>query len=235
MIYLFEALTRKFQVRFKDRLTAGNILAEALKDTVKKEQITNVIVLGVPRGGVITADIVARKLSSPEFDIVIPRKLTDPDNKEQAIGAIMNDGTTYLDEQLISDSQISSEYLEKEKSDQIEEIKRRTSLFFGDAVPKEHNFENKIVILVDDGAATGATVIAAARSIRKRFRPKRLIIALPVAPKETVILLKQEADTIEVVTSPSSNFRSVGQYYQDFNPVADEQVREIMRNRGLLN
>jgi putative phosphoribosyl transferase len=74
-----------------------------------------------------------------------------------------------------------------------------------------------------------------ARSIRKRYRPKRLIIALPVAPKDTVILLKQEADTIEVVTSPSSNFRSVGQYYQDFNPVADEQVREIMRNRGLLN
>lgn len=79
-----------------------------MKNTVKKEQIPNVIVLGIPRGGVITADIVARKLSVAEFDIVIPRKLTDPDNKEQAIGAIMEDGTTYLDEQLISDFQISS-------------------------------------------------------------------------------------------------------------------------------
>lgn len=131
----------------------------------------------------------------------------------------MEDGTTYLDEQLIRDFQISSENLEKEKSHQIEEIKRRTSLFFGDAVTIEHNFENKIVVLVDDGAATGATIIAADRSIRKRFSPKRLIIALHVAPEDTVRLLKQEADTIEVVTSPSSFFHSVGQYYQDFNPI----------------
>ena len=214
-------------------MTAANILGEALKDTFKKEQIPNVVVLGIPRGGVVTADIVARKLSAPAFDIVIPRKLTDPDNKEQAIGGIMEDGTTYLDEQLIRDFQISSEYLEKEKSYQIEEIKRRTSLFLGDALTREHNFENKIVILVDDGAATGATVIAAARSIRKQFRPKRLIIALPIAPKDTVILLRQEADTIEVVISPSSYFHSVGQYYQDFNPVADGQVVAIIQNRSL--
>jgi putative phosphoribosyl transferase len=232
---LFEALTRKFQFRFKDRLTAANILGDALKDTVKKDQIPNVVILGIPRGGVITADIVARKLSAPKFDIIIARKLTDPDNKEQAIGAIMEDGTTYVDEELIRHFRISSEYLEKEKSHQIQEIKRRTSLFRGDALTNENNLENKIVILVDDGAATGATVIAAARSIRKKFRPKRLIIALPVAPKDTVKLLRQEADTVQVVTSPSSNFRSVGQYYQDFNQVADEQVREIMRNRGLLS
>jgi putative phosphoribosyl transferase len=126
--------------------------------------------------------------------------------QEQAIGAIMEDGTTYLDEQLILDFQISMEYMEKEKSHQLEEIKRRTSLFLGEATARDHTFENKIVILVDDGAATGATVITTGRSIRKRFRPKRLIIDLPVAPKDTVKLLKQEADTIEVLTSPSANF-----------------------------
>jgi putative phosphoribosyl transferase len=230
---LFEALTRSFQFRFKDRITAANILGEALKDTIKKEEIPNVIVVGIPRGGVLTADIVARKLFS-RFDIVIPRKLTDPDNKEQAIGAIMEDGATYLDEQLIRDFQISSEYLEKEKLFQLEEIKRRTSLFLGDALTREHYFEKKIVILVDEGAATGATIIAAARSIKKRFRPKRLIIALPVAPKDTVKLLKQEADRIEVVSSPSANFHSVGQYYQDFNPVSDGQVIKILQDRGLL-
>ncbi len=96
----------------------------------------------------------------------------------------------------------------------------------GGTCTSEDNFDDKIVILVDDGAATGATVIAAARSIRKRFRPRRLIIALPVAPKETVRLLKQEADLVEVVIRPSNYFHAVGQYYQDFNPVEDEQVKE---------
>ena len=99
---------------------------------------------------------------------------------------------------------------------------------FGGDTFREDNFDNKIVILVDDGAA----IIAAASSIRKRFRPMRLIIALLVAPKETVKLLKQEADVVEVITSPSNNFRSVGQYYQSFNPVEDEQVKEILRNRS---
>lgn len=206
-------------------------MGESLKDVVSKQEKSSLIVLGIPRGGVITADVVARKLSC-KFDIIIPRKLTDPDNKEQAIGAIMEDGTTYVDEGLINHLEISSEYLEKEKSYQIEEIKRRTASFVGGACASEDNFDDKIVILVDDGAATGATVIAAARSIKKRFRPKRLIIALPVAPKETVRLLKQEADLVEVVIRPSNYFHAVGQYYQDFSPVEDEQVKEILRNRS---
>jgi putative phosphoribosyl transferase len=113
-------------------------------------------------------------------------------------------------------------------------LKRRTALFLGNDVTR-HNFENKIVILVDDGAATGATIIAAARSIRKQFAIKRLIIALPIAPKNTIKLLRQEADTIEVVTSPSTHFHSVGQFYQDSNPVSDQHVMEILRNRGLLS
>ena len=94
-----------------------------------------------------------------------------------------------------------------------------------------YDINDKAVILVDDGAATGATIIVAARLIRKRFRPKRLIIALPVAPKDTVKLLKAEADIVEVVTSPSTHFYSVGQYYQDFKPVEDEQVKSILHNR----
>jgi predicted phosphoribosyltransferase len=93
---IFESIVSKFQFKFKDRVTAANILGESLKDKIKKqEEQRTAVVLGIPRGGVVTADIVAKKLSTENFDIVIPRKLTDTDNKEQAIGAIMEDGTTY--------------------------------------------------------------------------------------------------------------------------------------------
>jgi putative phosphoribosyl transferase len=128
---MFEKITNKFQFKFKDRVTAANILGESLKDKIKKqEEQRTAVVLGIPRGGVVTADIVAKKLSTDNFDIVIPRNLTDPDNKEQSIGAIMEDGTTtYLDKELISELSISEEYIEQEKAYQIQEIKRRSSLF----------------------------------------------------------------------------------------------------------
>ena len=234
---MFEKITNKFQFKFKDRVTAANILGESLKDKIKKqEEQQSAVVLGIPRGGVVTADIVAKKLSTDNFDIVIPRKLTDPDNKEQSIGAIMEDGTTYLDKELISELSIPDDYIEKEKAYQIQEIKRRSSLFRKQGLDYYSNKINgKVAILVDDGAATGATIIAAARWLKKNHNPKRLIIAIPVAPKDTVKLLKeQEVDVVEVITTPSSNFKSVGQFYHDFNPVADEQVIRIIRNRGLL-
>jgi putative phosphoribosyl transferase len=245
VIHIFEAISKKFQFKFKDRVYAANILGESLKDRVKKEdEQRNAVILGIPRGGVITADIIAKKLSTTNFDIIIPRKLTDPDNKEQSIGAIMEDGTAYIDQELINDLQISSEYLEKEKLEQIQEIKRKTSLYRKEK--DNHNgplLKDKTVILVDDGAASGATLIVAAKWIKKlhqqqqQNKPKRLIIAIPVAPKSTVNLLKEECDgaEVEVVTSPSSTFHSVGQYYQNFKPVEDEQVIKIMQERNLLS
>ncbi|MDQ6863448.1 MAG: phosphoribosyltransferase [Thermoproteota archaeon] len=233
---MFEAVTRKFQFRFKDRVTAANILSEALKDIIKKDQIPNVIILGIPRGGVITADVVARKLSC-KMDIIIPRKLTDPDNKEHAVGAVMEDGTTYLDEELVNQLYITKEYIETEKLHQVEEIKRRTKIYRGDTSSAAADYysylKDRTVILVDDGAATGATIIVAARSLKIRFNPQRLIIAVPVAPKDTVGLLKLESDVTEVVTTPSQ-FHSVGQYYKEFNPVSDEQVIKIMQDRTQL-
>jgi putative phosphoribosyl transferase len=226
-------MTKKFQFKFKDRVTAANILGQSLKDKIKKqEDQRNAIVLGIPRGGVITADIVAKKLSTYNFDIVIPRKLTDIDNKEQSIGAIMEDGTTYLDKELIDELSIPDDYIEKEKAYQIQEIKRRSSLYRRQGL--EYNIKDKTVILVDDGAATGATIIAAARWVKKRTRPKYLIIAIPVAPKDTVQRLKGECDAVEVITSPSSMFRSVSQYYQSFEPVLDDKVIGIMKARNLL-
>ena len=237
---MFEAISRRFQLKFKDRAAAGNILAEIIKDRLKKEKLEQCIVFGVPRGGVVTADTVVRRLSSSsanaavDFDIIIPRKLTDPDNKEQAIGAVMEDGTTYLDEELISMLQITPEYVEKEKAEQIQEIRRRNALYYSKTSINCHDhLKDRATILVDDGAATGATLIAAARWLRKKHTPKRLIIAVPVAPKDTIKLLRQESDAVEVVTDPSSIFKSVEQFYQDFKPVSDDKVMEILRTRNM--
>jgi len=166
---------------------------------------------------------------------VIPRKLTAPHNEELAIGAVMEDGTTYLNESVIQTLEISNEYIEKEIARQIEEIRRRTALYRKPGLDYKISAESTVVILADDGAATGATPIAAARWIRKNYTPKCLILAVPIATKDTVQMLEKEADIVEVITSPPlSQFKSVGQYYQDFNPVTDEQVMDIMHKRGLL-
>ena len=176
-------------------------------------------------------------MSSSLFDIIIPKKLCAPHSEELAIGAVMEDGTTYLNDILVKELEVSQEYIEKEKVDQILEIKRRSLLYRRkDYTAREvYNIINgKTVILADDGAATGATVIAAARWIKKTNNLRsRLIIAVPVAPKETLNLLKKEADSIEVITSPStSNFKSVEQYYQSFEPVTDQQVIQIMMRKS---
>ena len=234
---IFESISSKFQLKLRDRANAANILGQALKDVIKKEQERKgSIVLGIPRGGVIVGDIIARRLSC-EFDIIIPKKLRAPHSEELAIGAVMEDGTTYLNDTLVRELKVSQEYIEKEKAYQIQEIKRRSSLY-RNSQDRYKLRNNKYVILADDGAATGATVVAAARWIKKKNittnNPKRLIIAISVAPKETLNLLKNEADHVEVITSPSTyNFKSVGQYYQNFEPVTDEQVIDVMkRNRS---
>src|SRR4051812_835890 len=113
---MFESIINKFQLRFKDRVWAASLLAESLKDFMKKDRLTNddnIVILGIPRGGVITAKVIAEKLNAASsFDVVIPRKLAAPHNEELAIGAVMEDGTIYVDEALIKMLEIQSEYLE---------------------------------------------------------------------------------------------------------------------------
>lgn len=241
---LLDKIGGKFQLRLKDRVNAGNILGEALKDRIRKDQERrkNTIVLGIPRGGVVVADIVAKKLSC-KFDIVIPRKLGAPHNEEVAIGAVVEDGTTFLNEEIVNALAVSGEYIEQEKLRQIQEIKRRSLRYRSSQIGYELS-DKKNIILVDDGAATGATVIAAARWIRRTNRNnnnnalnKTLIVAVPVIPKDTLELIKKEGQVnhVETVTTPSnSNFKSVGQYYQSFDAVSDEQVIEIMKNHNLI-
>ncbi len=235
MLSLFDSLKNKFQLRFKNRVFAAKILAGALEDSLGKMKLDKkknaLLILGIPRGGVIVADIISSKLPyNCNFDIVIPRKLTAPHNNEIAIGAIMEDGTLFLNDELVNELEIDKEYIEKEKTRQLEEIKRRKSLYNN---PKEQGFDilNKIVILVDDGAASGATLIAAARWLRKQ-NPTKLIIAIPVTSKDTFEILKQECDMVVTgTTSSSSTFKTVSQYYQEFKPVDDEQVIEVCRRR----
>jgi len=237
---MFDSIKNKFQFRFKDRTYAAGVLAVALQDFLgnEKERTNNITVLGIPRGGVIVAHMVATKLKASNFDIVIPRKLRIPQNEEAAFGAIMGDGTVYIDDRIVKDLDIPYEYVEKEKNLQMQEIERRYAMYRNRKEQRQQSLENKInddddnaatIILVDDGAASGATVVVAARSIRKAFNSRKLIIALPVAPKQTVELLRREANHVEVVTAPSLFFNSVGQYYQNFEPVSDEWVIEIMQ------
>jgi putative phosphoribosyl transferase len=238
---LFDTLKNKFQLRFKNREFAAKILAGALEDSLKKLKLDkkkdSLLILGIPRGGVVIADIVMTKLPyNCEFDIFIPRKLTAPHNQEIAIGAIIssddsNDIVTYLNDELIRDLGIGNEYLEKEKLRQLDEIKRRKTLY-RNSKDKSLDITEKNVILVDDGAATGATLIVAARWLRRQ-NPCKLIIAIPVTSKDTSELLNKECDMVVTGTTPSASvFKTVGQYYQEFKPIEDEQVVEICKQRN---
>lgn len=212
-----------FHLRFKDRTSAGDMLSSVLSK-YKNPDRSGLVVLGIPRGGMPVADRIARKLVT-ELDIVVPVRLRAPDDPESTIGAIMQDGSMYLDSNAASTMKISNEYLELEKSWQEREVRRRLDLY---RRKFEYNIKDKTIILVDDGACTGATVIAAARWIRKQG-PRKLIIALPVASKAVMKLLNGEVDAVEVLRSPR-NFKAVGQFYQDFNDITDDQVIEIMKH-----
>jgi putative phosphoribosyl transferase len=217
-----------FQIKFKDRFAAGEILALTLSKY--KNDRDGVTVIGIARGGVLVADPIAEKLNA-DFDIIVPRKLRSPNDSENAIGAIMHDGSIYLDTSTLQlqNHNISNEYIDIEKLEQKKEMERRLSMYR--SYSKEYKIRDRTVILVDDGVATGATMIAAARWIRKQ-EPKRLVIAAPVAPKQIVKRLKEEADKIEVVRNPSG-FKAVEQFYQYFSAVSDEQIVQTAKRRFL--
>ncbi|HJU35462.1 MAG TPA: phosphoribosyltransferase family protein, partial [Nitrososphaera sp.] len=205
------------------RHAAGEILASILSRY--KIDGKSLIVIGIARGGVIVAAPIAKKLHS-ELDVIAPRKLRSPHNSEDAIGAIMHDGSLYLSiAALESEKDISSKYIDMEQLEQKREACRRLCVYRPHL--EEYVIKDRNVILVDDGIATGATMIAAARWIRNK-EPERLIIAAPVAPKPVVERLKNEADRIETIKNPSE-FIVVEQFYERFAPVSDDQIIEIVR------
>ena len=224
----------KFQLKIKNRESAGNILAETLKDVLKKDARQDIIVIGLPRGGFVMAEIISTKLSC-SLDMVISKRLRAPHNEEMAIGAVVEDGTTYLNKSLIEELNISDEYINNEISYQLQEIKRLANMYYQGKETlmdrKDNNINDKTIVIVDDGAATGSTIMATVRSLRKTHNPKRIIVAIAISPRSTVDLLKNEdIDHVEVITSPVDNdFGSIEQFYQNFSQVSDIQVLDIIR------
>jgi predicted phosphoribosyltransferase len=221
---------RSFHIKFKDRTSAGEILANVLADYFKKEKRAPITVLTIPRGGVTVGDAIASKFNQCEFDIVVPRKLGAPNNPELAIGAVMQDRTAYLNGRVIQTLQVSAEYVESEIDRQVQEIQRRISLYR--PASKPYNIAGRSVVVVDDGIATGATVMVVIKWIKK-YDPASVLVAVPVAPEDTVAELTRVGAKVEVITTPSS-FGSVGQFYDNFNQVTDEEVKEVARKWGLL-
>jgi putative phosphoribosyl transferase len=217
----------KFQIKFRDRVAAGEILSSMLGRY--KNDRNDVLVIGIARGGIVVADAIAEKLHA-DFDIIVPKKLRSPYDSEKAIGAIMQDNAVYLDtSSLEMQKDITNEYLDKERLEQRKEMERRLSIYR--PWPREYKVKGRTVILVDDGIATGATMIIAARWVRRHL-PKRVIIAAPVASKGAVKRLKSEVDQIEIIRAPS-DFKAVEQFYQHFSALSDNQITEIAKRHFL--
>ncbi|HEY7082497.1 MAG TPA: phosphoribosyltransferase family protein [Nitrososphaeraceae archaeon] len=219
---------------FVDRTHAAKLLAEKLKGSINKifedgvdsqERRQQLLTLAIPRGGVITRDIISSALNV-KLDIIVSKKIGAPYNPELAIGAIMHDGTFFPNVDIIQLLGISKEYINHQISIQKKEIERRLILFRGANTSNRYEIDGKTIILVDDGIATGATVFACINWL-KRQNPRDLILAVPVAPRDTIEKLQQQIDTVVVLYAPRL-FASVGAFYQDFLQVSDEKVIEIM-------
>jgi putative phosphoribosyl transferase len=205
---------------FADRVDAGRRLASALKTIVGADAI----VLAIPRGGVVVGYEVAQALALP-LDVIIPRKIGAPGNPELAIGAMTEDGTVLLDDNIIQYLQVSQEYIQEESAAQKLEIQRRLKLYRGDA--SYPALENRDVILVDDGIATGSTMKAALASVRNR-KAKTVTIAIPVGPPSTIRELERKADHVVCLYTPEA-FYAIGQFYENFTQTPDEEVTRLLK------
>ncbi len=205
---------------FRDRCDAGQQLAARLGFL---QGDLGVIVLGIPRGGVVVAAQVARALNAP-LDIFIAHKIGAPFNPELAIGALTSSGELVRDEDLIDELRLSEKDIAREVEYQRGEIARRLALFRGKLSPLD--VAEKTVVLVDDGVATGSTVLAALRALRKQSSA-RLILAIPVGPADTVARLARECDQTVVLATPVP-FWAVGRFYMQFDQTQDEEVVRLL-------
>jgi predicted phosphoribosyltransferase len=206
---------------FADRQDAGRQLAKALSAYKGK----NPLILAIPRGAVPMGKTIAELLEG-ELDVVLVRKLTSPYSSEFALGAIDESGWAYIADYAASAGG-TVEYLEREKQRQMATLRERRAQYTPLHPPVDP--AGRIVIIIDDGLATGSTMIAALHATRAK-NPARLICAVPVSPPDTLEKIRPLCDELVCLSAPEY-FQAVGQFYQDFNQVSDEEVIEILRRQ----
>lgn len=207
-------------MQFKDRRFAGQVLA---KELAAYTNHPDVLVLGLPRGGVPVAFEIAKALNAP-LDVLVVRKLGVPDQEELAMGAIASGGVRIVNEYIISLVKISDEVIAKVAVQEERELERRERLYRSNRpLP---NLQGRTVILVDDGLATGATMWAAVVAVRKQ-QPAQIVIAVPVGAPETCHELETKVDKIVCILTPS-HFQSVGVWYENFPQTTDEEVCDLL-------
>lgn len=208
-------------VLYRDRADAGVMLAGLLGRYARRD---DVLVLGLPRGGVPVAYQVARALGAP-LDVFLVRKLGVPGREELAMGAIASGGVRVVNRQLVDNLGIPPAVVERTVQAEARELDRREHAYREERPPPQ--VAGKVVLLVDDGLATGSTMRAAIAAVR-RLSPARLVVAVPTAPAVTCQELRQEADEVVCASTPP-RFRAVGLSYREFPQVSDEEVRKLLR------
>lgn len=205
---------------YKDRIHAGQLLAAALHEYTDAPQT---LVIALPRGGVVVGAEVAKKLHLP-LDIVCPRKIGAPYNEEYAIGAITETGEGVISQDVVRELDVPESYLKRTIEEETKKAKWRLDHYRKNRPPR--NLRNKRVIIVDDGLATGSTMRAAIKTVRAE-KAKEIVMAVPVAPPDTVHQLKKEVDKTVCLSTPSS-FYAVGQFYDFFEQTTDDEVIALL-------
>ena len=206
---------------FVNRTEAGRKLAKLLSGYADRD---DVIVLGVPRGGVPVAFEIARALKAP-LDVFLVRKLGAPGHEELAMGAIASGGIRVLDRETIDALGVSELDIEATTAREQKELQRRERVYRGGRAPLE--LHGKTVIVVDDGIATGSSMRAGIKALR-HMKPARIVVAVPVAPESTCGRLQREVDELVCLDTPEL-FYAIGQFYEDFSQVTDEEVQRLLR------
>lgn len=207
--------------RFRDRREAGQKLAEELARRFGGRN--DVVVLALPRGGVPVGAEIAKKLGAP-LDVFVVRKLGVPGHEELAMGAIASGGVRVLNEEVLSYLRVPANVVDAVTAREERELRRREEDYRGDRPPLD--VTSKVVILVDDGLATGSTMRAAYASLRK-LGPAKIVVAVPVAARETCEEFRRDVDELVCLRTPEP-FQAVGLWYDDFSQTSDEEVRHLL-------
>ncbi|MGE5212097.1 MAG: phosphoribosyltransferase [Nitrospirota bacterium] len=212
------------KTQFFNRTEAGEFLAETLSAYANRN---DVIVLALPRGGVPVAAEVAKKLNAP-LDVFVVRKLGLPGHPELAMGAIASGGVRVFNGQVVNAFRIPDDVIDTVSADELIELQRREKLYRANLPPLE--VEGKTIIVVDDGIATGSTMLAAVSALRQ-LNATRIVVAAPVIAASTYDGLRRTADAVAAVMIPE-NFYAVGQWYTEFSQTSDEEVRTLLAEAG---